>query len=92
MVNGSTCINDLIEQSDYSEVKTIERLASLRLAGLIDESEKSTDTSDHLAVMVNRVSGLLEDYLTHRTGRVNRTGQTSRTSKADKETVGEGNN
>ncbi len=80
MVNGSTCINDLIEQSDYPEVKTIERLASLKLAGLIDESEKSTDTGDHLAVMVNRVSGLLEDYLTSRTGKIG------------KETVGEGNN
>ncbi|MCP4704560.1 MAG: hypothetical protein GY865_08110, partial [candidate division Zixibacteria bacterium] len=69
-----------IEQSDYPEVKTIERLASLRLAGLITESEKPIKTDDHLAVMVNRVSGLLEDYLTHRTD--NRV----------KETIGKGNN
>ncbi|MCP4703736.1 MAG: DUF4388 domain-containing protein, partial [candidate division Zixibacteria bacterium] len=54
MVNGSASISDLIEQSDYPEVKTIERLASLRLAGLITESEKPIKTDDHLAVMVNR--------------------------------------
>ncbi len=80
LVNGRTSINDLLEQSDYPRVKTIERLASLKLAGLITESEKPAETGDHLAVMVNRVSGLLEDYLTHRTG------------KSKKEKVGEGNN
>ena len=80
LVDGRTSINNLLEQSDYPKVKTIERLASLKLAGLITESKKPAETGDHLAVMVNRVSGLLEDYLTHRTGR----------SKMEK--VGEGNN
>ncbi len=78
LVNGRTSINDLLEQSDYPRVKTIERLASLKLAGLITESKKPAETGDHLAVMVNRVSGLLEDYLTHRT------------DKSKKEKVGEG--
>lgn len=80
MVDGRTSIDDLIEQSDYPEVRTIERLATLKLAGLISESDKPAETSDHLAAMVNRVCGLLEDYLTFRT------------DKADKETVGEGSN
>ncbi len=80
LVDGRTSINDLLEQSDYPRVKTIERLASLKLAGLITESEKPADKGDHLAVMVNRVSGLLEDYLTHRTAKLKR------------EKVGEGNN
>lgn len=92
MVNGTTSINNLIEQSDYPEMKTIERLASLRLAGLITESEKPAETGDHLAVMVNRVSGLLEDYLTHRTGNAGRGGTASRTGRVEKETVGGDNN
>lgn len=104
MINGSTSINDLIAQSDYPEMQTIQRLVTLKLAGLITESKKPAETSDHLAVMVNRVSGLLEDYLTHRTGTASHTGHTSRTGTAShadninrvgksiKETVAEENN
>ncbi|RKX19902.1 MAG: hypothetical protein DRP51_06600 [Candidatus Zixiibacteriota bacterium] len=80
MIDGRSSINDIIKQSDYPEAKTIERLASLKLAGLVSESEKPSERNDHLAMMVNRVSGLLEDYLTYRTGEIS------------KKTVGEGNN
>lgn len=92
MIDGRTSINDLIEQCDYPEVKTIERLASLKLAGLIIESEKPAESGDHLALMVSRVSGLLEDYLTHRTGSTgstSSTGNTAQAGKVSKETVGE---
>lgn len=91
MVDGSTSINELIEQSDYSEVKTIERLASLKLAGLITESKKQAKTDDHLSVMVNRVSGLLEDYLTHRSGNDSQKRTIGRIGKTEKETIGKGN-
>jgi len=80
MIDGRSSINDIIKQSDYPEAKTIERLASLKLAGLVSESEKPSERNDHLAMMVNRISGLLEDYLTYRTGEIS------------KKTVGEGNN
>jgi len=101
LVNGRTSINDLLEQSDYPKVKTIERLASLKLAGLITESKKTAESNDHLAVMVNRVSGLLEDYLTHRTDRVSRNNSNDSADRNNrinhignlsKDKVGEGNN
>ncbi len=85
MLDGRTSINQLLKAGKYSEHKTLERLATLKLAGLITEADKPEEPGDHLAAMVNRVSGLLQDYLSHRTEKVLET-------KIVQETIGEEDN
>lgn len=67
LVNGRRSIDEIVEISNLDKVKTLQKLAALKLAGLItDTPSKSADDSDRLAVMVDRVSRLLEEYLSHK--------------------------
>jgi hypothetical protein len=66
-IDGQKTIRELIEESGLGEMKTLEKLATLQLAGLITIESEPEKKSDRLAGMVNRVAGLLEEYLENRT-------------------------
>jgi hypothetical protein len=67
LVNGRRSINEIVEISNLDKVITLQKLAALKLAGLITETiKKGEEESDRLAVMVDRVSRLLEEYLSHK--------------------------
>lgn len=83
-IDGRKTIDNLLKESHQPEFKTLGRLASLKLAGLISESDKPVESSDHLTDMVNRVSNLLEQYLANRT-------EKSSSSRILSETISEEN-
>ncbi|MFH2037490.1 MAG: DUF4388 domain-containing protein [Candidatus Zixiibacteriota bacterium] len=64
LVSGRRTISDIIEISNLPELATLNKLAALKLAGLIKETKIAKDEpEDRIKFMVNRVSGLLEQYL-----------------------------
>lgn len=67
-IDGRKTIRHFVENSALGEMKTLEKLATLQLAGLITTGE-ADDTPEltHLDGMINRVAGLFEEYLLHRT-------------------------
>lgn len=72
IIDGRHNIRQLIDTTRQPEIEVLERLAALKLAGLITVTDKKEAESGHLTEMINRVSGLLEDYLAHRTERATR--------------------
>jgi hypothetical protein len=69
LVNGRRTINEIIDISHLPKMETVQKLAALKLAGLITESGKpGEDETDRLAVMIDRVSRLFDEYLHRRTG------------------------
>ncbi len=67
LVNGQRSIREIVEISNLSEADTLQKLATLKLAGLIaGAGKKGEEENDRLAVMVDRVSRLLEEYLTQK--------------------------
>ncbi len=70
LVNGRRTINEIIDISHLPKMETVQKLAALKLAGLVTESGKQGEEgADRLAVMVDRVSRLFDEYL-HRRPRV----------------------
>lgn len=65
-IDGIKTIRELIDESCFGEMKTLEKLATLKLAGLIVPEPEPTKSADRLEGMVNRVAGLLEEYLESR--------------------------
>jgi hypothetical protein len=68
LIDGHRDINEVAAASQMESIEALKRLASLQLAGLINPIDKSASDSDRLAVMVDRLSQLIEDFLTDRVG------------------------
>lgn len=66
LVDGHRDINSIVAASPSEPIETLKRLASLQLAGLICPSRRLASDGDKLAAMVDRLSQLIEDYLTER--------------------------
>ncbi len=69
LVDGRRDINDIVAASPLTSVDVLKHLASLQLAGLIRPSEKRASEGDTLDNMVNRLCGLIEEYLVDKSGR-----------------------
>ena len=69
LVDGHRTINQICEASPIGREETLNRLAQLKLAGIVTPTEKkaraAAESSD-LEVMVERLSDLLEGYLTEK--------------------------
>lgn len=64
LVNGRRTINEIVEISNLPRMETVQKLAALKLAGLVAESGKpGEEEADRLAIMVDRVSRLFDEYL-----------------------------
>lgn len=85
LVNGQNSLEEICRLAGTDRQGTLTRLAQLKLAGLITQTEKKDRTSGELEKMVDSLSGLLESYLTDRTR--NRLNQHDLTT----ETAGESN-
>ncbi|MCK5125575.1 MAG: DUF4388 domain-containing protein [candidate division Zixibacteria bacterium] len=68
LINGHRDINELLETTSLDSIEALKRLASLQLAGLIKPSKATTTNGDKLAGMVDRLSQLIEDYMTEKMG------------------------
>nr|MBN2278607.1 DUF4388 domain-containing protein [candidate division Zixibacteria bacterium] len=63
LVSGRRSINEIVTMSPLSRLDSLRKLAAMKLAGLVTTAGSKEDEADHLKVMVNRVSHLLEEYL-----------------------------
>ena len=63
LVNGQRTINEIANISRLPRPNALQKLAALRLAGLVTIAPLKAAEPDRLAGMVDRVSNLLEDYL-----------------------------
>jgi hypothetical protein len=69
LVNGRRTINEIIDISHLPKMETVQKLAALKLAGLITESGKAgEEETDRLTVMIDRVGRLFDEYLHRRSG------------------------
>jgi len=69
LVDGRRSVNQICQASPMDRTETLNRLAHLKLAGIITGTERkpeAADTSSNLDRMVSRLSGLFEDYLTEK--------------------------
>lgn len=66
LIDGHRTINNIVAASSLESIETLKCLASLQLAGLICPVQKPASESDRLAVMADRLSQLIEDFLTDR--------------------------
>jgi len=67
LVNGHRTINEIIEISNLPQMETVQKLAALKLAGLVTETGKrGEEETDRLSVMIDRVSRLFDEYLHRR--------------------------
>jgi len=69
LVDGRRSVNQICQASPMSRTETLNRLAHLKLAGIITSTERQPETADSgsdLDKMVGRLSNLLEDYLTEK--------------------------
>jgi len=65
LVDGRRSINQICELSRHNREETLGKLARLKLAGIITPTGRKEDsTAGELEKMVNRLSGLFEEYLT----------------------------
>lgn len=77
LIDGRRTIEDIIQASSLDSIEALKRLASLQLAGLVRPTKSAVTNGDKLAGMVDRLSQLIEDYMTERMGQT--LGQTSDT-------------
>ena len=71
LVNGQRSINEICQLSPLDRDATLKKLAQLKLAGLLTTTERketAASTNGDLSGMVDRLAGLLEDYLTAKSG------------------------
>lgn len=69
LVDGHRSVNQICSTSPFGREETLKRLAQIKLAGLITPTERKPSAEPgavNLEKMVNRLSGLLEDYLTEK--------------------------
>ena len=83
LVNGQRSLEEICNLSSLDRNETLVKLAQLKLAGIITQTEKKAATptapSAELTVMVNRLSELFEDYLTRKESRLDRGREVTRT-------------
>lgn len=63
LINGQRQIDDIVKLSMLPQVAALNKLAALKLAGLIKVVEKPEEEPDRIKTMVDKVSDLLEEYL-----------------------------
>ncbi len=64
LVDGHRSLNQICQHSPLDEQTTMSKLAQLKLAGLITQTERRPQTSsDQLEKMIERLAGLFESYL-----------------------------
>lgn len=68
LVDGHRDINEVVNASPLESIETLKRMASLQLAGLIRPAERRGGNNDRLEKMVDRLSQLIEDYMTDKMG------------------------
>lgn len=68
LVDGHRDINEVVNASPLESIDTLKRMASLQLAGLIRPAERRGGNNDRLEKMVDRLSQLIEDYMTDKMG------------------------
>lgn len=71
LVDGHRSLNQVCKDSPLGQDETLGRLAQLSLAGIITPTDRPPmreDSNPQLERMVNRLSGLLENYLTQKAG------------------------
>ncbi len=71
LVNGHRSLEQVCKDSPLGHEETLNRLAHLRLAGLITPTERKAEPESgnpQLERMVNRLTGLLENYLMEKAG------------------------
>jgi len=69
LVDARRDINEIVAASSLESVDVLKHLASLQLAGLIRPVEKRSSGGQTLDNMVDRLCGLIEDYLADKAGR-----------------------
>ncbi len=68
LVDGHRSLTSICHLSPITREETLRTLAHLKLAGIITKTDrKPSSTSPQLEIMVNRLAGLFEDYLTAKT-------------------------
>ena len=69
LVDGHRTIKEICEMSQIGDDETLIRLARLKIAGIITECEKKTEspTAMPLDQMVNRLANLFEEFLAQKT-------------------------
>ncbi|MBD3333861.1 DUF4388 domain-containing protein [candidate division GN15 bacterium] len=83
LVDGHRSLNQICQNSPFDEQTTMSKLAQLKLAGLITQTErKPTTSSDQLEQMIDRLAGLFESYLTEKTA-----GRSATSSRRISETI-----
>jgi hypothetical protein len=83
LVDGHRSLNQICQNSPFDEQTTMSKLAQLKLAGLITQTErKPTTSSDQLEQMIDRLAGLFESYLTEKTA-----GRSATASRRISETI-----
>lgn len=68
LIDGRRTIEEIIHSSPLDSIEALKRLASLQLAGLVRPTKSAVSNGDKLAGMVDRLSQLIEDYMTERMG------------------------
>jgi hypothetical protein len=69
LIDGHRDINDILAVSMLETIQTLKHMTSLQLAGLITPVVDQGGDSDELSIMADRLSQLIEDFLTDRVGR-----------------------
>ncbi len=67
-VTGRRTINEIIRHSGLARMEALRKLAALKLAGLVSIVKDTEERPDRLSEMVDRVSGLLEEYIERKKG------------------------
>ncbi|SYZ74504.1 conserved hypothetical protein [Candidatus Zixiibacteriota bacterium] len=67
MVNGRRTIAEIADLAKVPRIEAVRKLGALKLAGLVRVIGKPEPEGDRLAAMVDKVAGLLEEYLTRKT-------------------------
>jgi len=73
LVDGHRTVNQICQDSPVNRHETLNRLAQLKLAGLVEPARRAKDsaeTDSNLEQMIAGLSRLLESYLTEKTGAV----------------------
>lgn len=63
LIDGQRTVDDIIRQSGQPRTRVLNKLAAMKLAGLVTTVKASEEQPDRLTTMVNRVSELMENYL-----------------------------
>ena len=63
LVSGKRSINEIVSISGLPRIDTLRKLAAMKLAGLVTVAGKKEEEADHLKLLVDKVSNLLEEYL-----------------------------